>query len=251
MKRFYLFRPHRLAAGLWLLGSLFWVSSCTVTNSLYVNNAMPLPKGDSEIFGGLGMGLKPAVDSVSVSGEVFSSNFKRSYNLVFGGREGLTDHFSLGGSIHFPKILGGFGGHIRPQISLLPPKSDFNLALAVDLGGIISKDSLRLLGSASDLENDTRGAIFADFALPVTQKLFKDTWLILTPRYSYNAFYLREKWDQKKSKKRKLEYPALSIGLRHQRLHLEASVISYNHKQHLVFGLAFFISQQKASPATP
>ena len=100
-----------------ILSSLI-MGSCTVSNNLYINDPVPLSKNDMEGYGGFGMGLQPRIDSVGEFGEVFSSGLQRSYNLVLGGRYGITHLFNVGASFHLPEILGGFGLTLRPQMSL-------------------------------------------------------------------------------------------------------------------------------------
>jgi hypothetical protein len=245
-------------AGKRLLEGLFWLvfsaglfSSCTVTNNLYVNNPVPLTKSDYEVYGGFGLGLKPKIDSITSSGEVYSHDFRTSYSLVTGGRYAFTDHFNLGGSIHLPEILGGFGVNIRPQISLMPRESKLNLALAADVGGVIFQDSISPFGIEIDIDPETRGAFNIDFSNPLGLKLGKETWLIFTPRYSFSWFYFRKAYEYDGSKKFSVKYPALSLGLRAKRIHLEFSAAKVNHKFRYLAGMAYFFNYQKNITAKP
>lgn len=213
--------------------------SCIVSNNLYVNDPVPVSKRAAAGYVGVGMGLKPKIDSISYIGEVFSSGFQRSYNLVLGGRYGVTHLFNLGGAIHLPEIVGGFGASLRPQMSLLPNVTDFNIAIAADFGFVFTEDSVKILGSSSYWDNTTKGSINADFFLPIGQKLGKDVWLIVTPRYSFSTFYLRREFEVEKTKKMNVQYPALSLGLKMKKLQFETSVVHYNNKQKYMFGIVY------------
>lgn len=223
---------------------LFLLGSCTITNNLYVNNSNPLPKNSYELYGGIGMGFTPRIDSVSDVGEVFSHRLYRSYNLVVGGRYGITDHFDISGSINFPQIIGGAGLTLRPQISLLPPESGFNIGLAADFGGVLSKDSLKILGSSTPLDNETRGSLNADFSLPLSVKLGNGYWLFVTPRYSFNTFYLRREFEMERSKRMNIEYPALTLGLKLKRVHLEATGYYMKNYYNALFGVVYFFNTE-------
>jgi len=217
--------------------------SCTVTNNMYVNDPVPVTKNQSEAYAGFGMGLQPRIDSVSDIGEVFSSSLQRSYILVAGGRGGITHRFTLGGSIHLPEVVGGFGLNLRPQLSLFPNVAPFNMAIAADIGGTFAKDSIRFLGSSEYQDNESRGAFTMDFSLPVSQRLVKETRLIITPRYSFNTFYLRREFEYERSKRFRVQYPALSVGLRANRVHLEGTVAKFNKEYKFMAGIVFFFSK--------
>lgn len=225
--------------------------SCTVTNNLYVNDPVPINKNTYSLYGGVGMGLAPTIDSVSNTGEVFSSDLFRTYNLSFGGKFGITNKFSLGGSIHLPRILGGVGLNIRPQLSLFHKDAIFNAALVGDFGAVIPKDSIKIFGSTSPLEIKTKGALNADFSLPVSFKLGDEIRLIITPRYSFNAMYLRKEFDSEKRKSRKISYPAISMGFKLKSVFLESSLIQWNNKQIWVFGIVYFFRDGKAYSNSP
>jgi hypothetical protein len=217
-------------------------SACTVTNNLYVNNPVPLTKGNYEVYGGLGLGLKPQIDSITNSGEVFSHDFRTSYYLVFGGRYAFTDQFNVSGSMHLPEILGGFGANIRPQISLMSRESKLNMALAADIGGVFFQDSISPFGIEIDIDPETRGAFNIDFSNPLGVKLGKETWLVFSPRYSFTWFYFRKAFDHNDSKNFLVRYPALSLGLRAKRIHLELSAAKVNNKNRYFAGLVYFFN---------
>lgn len=234
-------KPANATVHLLFFVSVLLLVSCTVTNNLYVNDPSPLPKGKSELYGGIGMGLKPRIDSVSANGEVFSNDFRRSYSLLFGGRYGVNHFFTISGGIHLPEIVGGIGGNIRPQISLFPDVSPFNVALAGDLGFVFAKDSVTFLGTTTEQENLTKGAIHGDVSLPMSVSLSRNTRLVLTPRYSFNTFYFQRKYDMAKTKRNHVQYPALSLGLRTRDFLFESSLMSWSGNHYYVFGLVIFI----------
>lgn len=221
------------------------VASCTVTNNLYINNPSPLPKGDAELYAGIGTGLQPKIDSIADNGEVFSNKLKGSYNLVVGTRIGITNLMNLMLHFHFPEIVGGVGVNIRPQISLFPQPARFNLAFAADLGGTLAKDSIEILESSYYVGDKVRGASNADFSVPFSYKTGKNTAIMLTPRYSFNTFYLRREFDVGKSKRMNASYPALSLGFRYKRIHLETTVLQYKSMFKFTGGFVYLLSWQK------
>lgn len=226
------------------------VTSCTVTNNLYVNNPSPLPKGDAELYAGIGTGLQPKIDSISAIGEVFSNGLKGSYNLVVGTRIGVTNLMNLVLNFHFPEIVGGVGANIRPQVSLFPGVAGFNIALAADLGGTLAKDSIEILGSSIYVGDKVRGALNADFSVPASWKFGTNTTLILTPRYSFNTFYLRREFDMGKSKRMNAGFPAFTIGLRQKRFHLEATALNYKNHFKIMGGFVYVLSWGKMNQGT-
>lgn len=214
--------------------------SCTVSNNLYVNNPVPLTKLNFETYGGIGMGLKPKIDSVSIIGEVFSSSFSRTINLVAGGRYGITHVFNISGSIHLPQVAGGVGLSIRPQLSMFPNITNFNLGVAVDIGGVIATDSIRIAGIERYRDLETRGAYNVDFSLPMALKLAEQVWIIVTPRYSFNSSLVRKEYGSEKNNTMNAHFPVLSLGLRLRKYQLESTVIHFNNKQQYMFGIVYF-----------
>lgn len=220
----------------------FLIVSCTVTNNLYINDPVPLEKHHYCFYGGIGMGLAPEIDEVADNGEVFCKNLKYDFNLSLGGKYGFTDHFNAGATIHFPKIIGGAGISLRPQFSLFHHNTIFNIAINADLGIVFPQDSIKFLGTSFPLETETKGAMNADLAIPFSFRLYNNTRLIVTPRYSYNSFALREEYDSEREKKKKVRYPALSLGIKINKIFLESSVIHWDNKQFYVFGLVYVFS---------
>jgi hypothetical protein len=235
------FKPISFIWGIIIL--LLFSVSCTVTNNMYVNDPVPVTKNQVEAYGGFGMGLQPRIDSVSDIGEVFSSSLQRSYNLVFGGRGGITHRFTLGGNLHFPQIIGGIGINLRPQFSLFPNITPFNIAVAADIGGTFAKDSITILGSSDYQDNESKGVFTFDLSLPVSQRFGKETRLIITPRYSFNTFYLRQEFEYDRSKRFKVQYPALSVGLRANRVHMEGTVAKFEKDYKFMAGIVFFFGK--------
>lgn len=221
------------------------LSACTVTNNLYINDPVPLKKSDYELYGGIGMGLTPRIDSVSEIGEVFSHSLRTSYNLVMGGKVGVSNLVGLQLGIHLPEIVGGAGGTLRAQMSMFPNPAKSNLALVVDLGGVIAKDTFEIIGLDISTETKTRGAINADFSLPIGYQIGRNTRLIATPRYSFNTFYLRRSFTSDRSKRMKVQYPAFSFGLRAKKVQVEATVTKYKDSYSFMTGIVFFIGKNQ------
>jgi len=218
-------------------------SSCTITNNMYVNDPFPLQKLDHEVFGGVGMGLKPKIDSISSAGEVFTSGFKCSYNLIFGARMGVTSLFDLGLAVHLPEIVGGAGATLRPQLSMYPYPAKFNLALAGDIGFVIADDNPTILGVDIEVDDPTRGAFVADFSLPIGYQTGKNTKLFITPRYSFNTFYLRRSFDDYKSKKFNARFPVLSLGIKHKQVQFETTALGYKEHYRFIAGIVVFLGK--------
>jgi hypothetical protein len=203
---------------------------------LYVNDPVPVPRDSGIVYGGVGMGLKPRIDSVLVSGEVYSHGFHRSSLLLVGFRYGITDQFSVNVAAHFPEIASGFGLNVRPQYSLFSAESPFNIAPAFDAGFVLSDDE----SNWGEDNPESKGAINADFSMPVSISFSPQSRIIFTPRYSFNTFYFRRSFTSDKSKRVHLRYPALSAGLRINKVHLESTVIRFESVYKVVFGIVYF-----------
>jgi hypothetical protein len=217
-------------------------TSCTVTNNLYVNDPVPVSKGKVELYGGLGSGFMPKIDSTSLNGDIrFSNNLSVAPNLCIGGRFGLGQQTDLRFAVHFPYIISGFGLKAGVQQSLFKPWTKFNVALGVDAGFVVAKDTLNLGNTAIALDPDTRGAINADFYLPVSYSFSNHSRIIITPRISANTMYIKKNTAEKKGlKKYKPFYPALSLGSRINRLYLEATALYVDNKILPAFGIIYF-----------
>ena len=230
-----------------IVTSVAIIESCTVTNNLYINDPVPLEKDKGYYYFGLGMGLEPRIDSISVQGAVYSNHLDRSFNLCFGGMYGISEHFSLGGNIHLPKIVGGFGASIRPQVSLFHKNTIFNIALSGDVGFVVPKDSIKIFGTTTELENKTRGAFNTSIAVPMSIKLGNDVRLIFTPRYSYNILFLRKSFDSYRNRKLHATFPCVSVGLRFKKVYFESSLIYWDSRPIYMFGAAIVFSSSTST----
>jgi hypothetical protein len=222
---------------------LFASTSCTVTNNLYVNDPFPLQKSDYVFYGGAGMGLKPKIDSISTTGEVFSSGFKNSYSLVFGTRVGITSLFNLGLNVHLPEIVGGAGASLRPQLSMFPYPAKFNLALAGDIGFVVVDDNPTIFGVDIEIDDPTRGAFHADFSLPLGYQTGRNTKIFITPRYTLNTFYLRRNFESDRSKRFNAQIPVLSMGVRYKQVQFETTALKYKNHYKYMAGIVVFLGK--------
>jgi len=166
----------------------------------------------------------------------------RDFNLCLGGKYGFTDRFNVGASIHFPRIIGGLGFNAQPQISLFRKESFFNVALNTNLGFVLSTDSIKILG---ELDVRTKAALNADIAMPISFRLGSNYRIIATPRYSFDLIYLRKEYYSDRDKKMKIKFPAISLGLKLNKVMLESTMIYWNSKQIYVFGIAYFFGDNK------
>ena len=229
------------SAGWIILFSIaLFMGSCTVTNNMYVNDPFPLAKTNFEFYGGAGMGLKPKIDSIDQSGEVFSSGVGQTFNLVFGYRYGINNIWGIGLGLHLPEAVGGIGANLKTQLSLFPTPAPTNLALVADIGFVISEDSVRILGIDWRFDDKSRGAFNVDFSLPFGYRIGKNAKLIITPRYSFNTFYLRRNFTSNRSKKVNVQYPALSLGYRIRQVQFESTMLKYKDMYKFVAGVVFF-----------
>ena len=226
--------------------SLFMVS-CTVTNNLYLNNPVPMGKGNAEIYLGIGTGVVAKIDSISLgNGTVnFSNKISNAPILSLGSQIGLSKQTDLRIAIHLPWIIGGFGFRAGIQHSFFDSKSRINMAIGSDLGFVVSKDSIEISGTNAAIGGkDSNGAINADLFLPISLKIKNDFRVVLTPRYSLTKIYIREYQDKNGTKPFSFHYPALSLGIRVKRFYFETTVLYYfNSFAYHHFGAAWFINK--------
>ena len=222
---------------------LTFIQSCSVTNNFYMNNPVPMEKGKGEVYAGIGTGINAKIDSVSESnGDVyFSGQTDIAPILSVGFQAGVTKQFDIRGAVYFPFIVGGFGVRLGPQYSFFDSSSDFNMALGVDLGFSVAKDSLGLSGSKSSLDRNSKGSFSSDIFLPFSYKLADHFSIILTPRYSYNSFFILKNLNSDKSKSYGLSYPSLTMGLRIYTFYLEFSELYYNNSFNPHGGICWII----------
>jgi len=235
---------------LYFCGILF-LSSCVVTNNLYVNDPVPVQKGNGYFYLGIGTGVRAEIDSVSENGDIaFSNEVSMAPNLNFGGQFRLVDNLDLRIAAHLPYILGGFGARVGPQYAFIGRESKFNIAIGSDLGFVASKDSIKILGSTSALDIHVNGAINADFFLPFCYNFNENSRIIITPRYSFNTYYIRHNTGEKKSHKFNPDVLSLAIGLRLNKVYLEASAFRFQNEYFPNFGL-IYVFKGKSPDAAP
>ena len=219
---------------------ILFLSSCAVTNNLYVNDPVPVQKGNNYFYLGVGTGVEAKIDSVSANGDIaFSNELKMVPNLNFGGQFGLVHNLDLRLAVHLPNFLGGFGARLGPQYAFFGRESKFNMAIGSDLGFVLAKDSIKIFGSTTALDIYVNGAINADFFLPISFNFNENSRIIITPRYSFNTFYIRRNTMEKKGRKFNPNVPSLAIGLRLNRIYLEASAFRFQNEYFPNFGLIY------------
>ena len=222
------------------ISSSLLLGSCTVVNNLYINDPACIGRGKAEFYAGIGSGMTPEIDSVTVDGDViFSDRLEQAVNLCLGGQLGLYDKLDLRFAMHLPRIVGGFGLRLGPQYSFFGEHSDFQLAMGADLGFVLAKDSIRIFGGGSDLSIHANGAINADFFMPMSIRIGKGCRLVVTPRYSLNTFFVRRNVDEKRSRHFTPEFPFLALGLKFGKLYLEASALHFDQQYFGNFGVVY------------
>ena len=222
------------------------VLSCTVTNNLYVNDPVPQGKGNCFFYAGLGTGFAPDIDSVSSNGDVhYSQGLSLAPNLCIGAQCGLGEQFDLRFNVHLPYVVTGFGLHAGIQYSLFRHWTLFNAALGTDVGFVVAKDTLDLGSIDIGLDPVTKGAINADFFLPVSYKLKENSRIVLTPRVSLNTLYIRRNENRNRSQKYSPIYPALSLGIFLNKLYFEATAQYIDERIIPGFGIVYKFQNQE------
>ncbi len=222
------------------MSALWCLTACTVSNNLYIANPNPMGKGNKVAYIGVGTGVQLKIDSVNKdNGNInFSNKIATAPILAIGGQFGISKKTDIRVAVHFPKIIGGFGIRAGLQHSFWESNSKINIALGVDLGGVFSRDSIKILGSKTSVNKETNGALNADFFIPFSVKLNTNTSLIITPRYSFNTFYIRRNQLYNESNNFNLSYPAISLGIQSKKMYFEITTIHYNDKLYPHFGFA-------------
>ncbi|MFZ4545674.1 MAG: hypothetical protein ACOYOA_16615, partial [Saprospiraceae bacterium] len=195
---------------------LICFSSCIVTNNLYVNDPTPLGKNKSKGYLGIGTGTWLLGDSTLVINDN-PAKFIIFPVAEFGFKYGVGTKTNLHFSAHTPITFGGLGLKLGMQQSVFENSSPFNLAFGFDVGGALPGS--KILGISVN-ENENRGAFNADFFMPLSMKINSNVKVILTPRYSFNTYYL--------VKKNKINFTVLSAGLSYKRNLFEASALFNN-----------------------
>ena len=214
------------------LSILIFFNSCTVTNNFYVNNAMPIEKGKSDLYGGISTGFKPNLDS---------TGYNISHNLSAGLQTciGNLEKTSVRAAIHFPEIIGGFGARLGIQQSFLDKNSNFNIAFGTDIGFTAAKDSVKnfINGRYEKIQNDIKGSYNFDFFLPMSFRLKKNTLLTLTPRYTFTFISVKKVADPK------VFCPALTLGFKYKKLYFESTATYYHEKIVPFFGIGLVFTE--------
>ena len=135
------------------LSLLLLLSSCAVTNNLYVNDPVSVEDDGANFYLGIGTGIRADIDSVDQDGNIiFSDDIIMAPSLCFGGQINLVDKLDLRFVAHLPYIVGGFGLRAGPQYSFFNKESTFNMAIGADFGFILAKDSIEIFGTKSELD---------------------------------------------------------------------------------------------------
>lgn len=214
--------------------------SCTVSNNVYINNPVPLGPGNMQNYIGGGTGQEPVIEGVEEDGDlIFSDEITTVPILAAGGEIGLNKRLDLRYAVHFPYVVGGFGFRLGIQHSLYDTWYKFNAAVGMDLGFVIAHDSLKVFGTSTPMNVETKGAINGDFFMPFSWRFSEKYELYLTPRISLNTFYIKKNEDFQSSRGFNLTYPALSLGFRIKNVYIEATGFVYDQKYYPNFGIVY------------
>jgi hypothetical protein len=233
---------------LYFFGLLFLTTSCNVSNNLYINDPVPVGKGEVEVCVALGTGLEADIDSISSVGDIYFNN-EYNYSPIFyvGGQLGLGEKLNLRFALHFPYVIGGFGLRSGIQYSFFSATSKFNLAMGTDLGFVFAKDTVTVFGADIPAEITTEGAINADFFLPIGYSFSDQIRITITPRYSFNGVFVRKNENESKTKLYKPQVFGLSLGMRFKSVYFEYTSLYYKNQVIPSFGIGYLVSSKSKS----
>jgi hypothetical protein len=220
--------------------AMFFVSSCSVTNNMYINDATPYGKREGVVSFGIGTGLIPKIDSVSDNGDInFNNKLGIAPNFYLGVQGGLKNRINYRASLNLPYIVGGFGLRGGAQYSFLPKKSKFNFAIGVDIGFVASKDSVKILGSRIGVNPHTNRITNADIFMPFTLNINESSRFTITPRYIHQYFWIKYNIDSHKSYSYIQSTIGLSAGLKYKSLILEMTILRMNSMIYPNIGIGY------------
>lgn len=209
-------------------------------NNLYVNDPVSVEDDGANVYLGIGTGIRAEIDSVDQNGNIsFSDDIIMAYSLCIGAQFNLVDKLDLRVLAHLPYIVAGFGLRAGPQYSFFKKESKFNMAIGADFGFVLAKDSLKILGTTSELDIYANSAFNADFFIPFSYSFNKETRIIITPRYSFNTINIRHNTSESKSFKFEPEFPSLTLGLRIKSFYFEISAFRFQGEYMPNFGIVF------------
>ena len=230
-------------------GLILLVSSCAVTNNLYINDPVPSQKDEGNFYVGIGSGIIGIIDSFHQNSNIsIPFNIDKAPNVYFGGQTYLTDKLDFRLSLHFPGIIGGIGLRVGTQYSFFQAESIYNMAIGTDLGFVVATDLIfeNLEITIGTEDNYANMAINADFFVPMSYSINQNTRLILTPRYSLNSIQKRENSDDLDSPKFSPRLFSLAVGLKVKKFYFEFSTFNFLDKYYCNFGMAYmFLNDEK------
>lgn len=194
--------------------------SCTSSNNLYVNDPVPLEKGDVEIQLGLGTGMEPKT-SVNDSGDVaFDKQLRLAPVFQIAGNVGLGKRFILRVGLYLPYVIAGGGLNVRGQYSFFPRESKLNMATGIDIGIGGSSDEFLDVDIRDNVRTGT--VLHADLFLPLAYNFSDNFRMILTPHIIYNSMEVKYHLESERYRRHRIYYPALSMGFMWEQFYLEA-----------------------------
>lgn len=207
---------------------------------MYMHDAIPAGRKEYKGSFGIGTGIMPKIDSVnSLNGQVFFNN-KMALSPILSAnfQFGLSNTTDLRFSFHLPFILGGFGIRLGLQQSFFPKDSRFNIALGVEGGLTLAKDTIRYKDIKINGDAKTKGGLSGDFYLPITYQVNKDVKLTLAARYSYSSFDIRSNvYHDDNHYKFKYNCPIASLGFTYRHLYIEASTFQFQEQFYPLLGV--------------
>lgn len=226
-----------------------FLTSCAVTNNLYVYDPVPIQKDENKFYVGIGSGTEPVIDSSKVGGPVYFSNkISMAPILSVGGQVRILDNLDCRFAIHFPYIIGGIGLRAGGQYAFLPKSSKVNIAFGSDLGFAAARDSIKLFGAKVDLNPDVYNAYSADFYLPISVRWSEKSRVIITPKYTFTNFHIKYNQSEHTIRHFNPSGPGIALGLSLSHMYFEASTFSYQGIYYKNFGIVYRITDNEPAP---
>ena len=224
-----------------LLAIVLLASSCSTTNMLFMDSAIPLDKNRGETKGGIGVGFGLAADSLKQNGQyAFSDELAYAPVLSVQGAMGAGYGLNVKGGIYFPGIVSGFGFQAGIQKSLLSEDYDLNLAVGLEGGFCVPLDFLGSdnadTSSSGDLVNY---AGFGNVYIPLTYAISDQLSLTVSGRIGFNSHRVRLYKDLDEFGWFHFHPKVLTVGLRYNHYLLEFSQMTMGPHSYPAIGLGY------------
>ncbi|GAB1449693.1 hypothetical protein MASR2M44_27220 [Bacteroidota bacterium] len=234
--------PMKRLFTLWFSLSLLLTQSCIVSQTTYFHDARALPQGTGKVYLNASTGYRPDIIK-SNTGSTIASPSGSSITIPVIGASGmyqLGSKSAIMGAAYMPVNLGCLGWRLGFQ-QVLVSTTPFSLAAGVYGGYTFTLDSIKGIG----LDGDTyfKNYSHADFFLPMTFRLGKESAISLTPRYTFASFNLAEPYKSPDGLGGlSAEGKSLSLGL-HVKHYLVEACWMMDMPVHLQLGIGYSLGR--------